>query len=149
MVKLKLYHFSETSITLFESYLSNRKQLVKFGNTVSNVLPVISGVPEGSILGPLLFLLYANEIPCCVEHKNIDMYADDTTLYACETTVESIQSKLQADLKNVNDWCTRYNMVINPTKSTCMVIKSKKKYCAELLHKINNTLIQNVKVLSC
>ena len=106
--------------------MSNRRQLVKFGNTVSNVLPVISGVPQGSILGPLLFLLYVNDIPWCVEHTNIDMYADDTTLYAFGITKESIQSKLQADLKNVNDWCTRNNMVINPTKSTFIVITSKK-----------------------
>ena len=62
-------------------YLSNRSQAVVLGGTTSNTLPVVSGVPQGSVLGPLLFLIYINQVASSVTYSNITMYADDIAMY--------------------------------------------------------------------
>ena len=96
--KLKLYHFSNNSSQLFESYVSNRRQMVKVGNVQSDMLTVKSGVPQGSILGPLLFLLYINDITFTCQEINLDVYADDSTLYESGFDLVEIHNKLQSNL---------------------------------------------------
>ena len=122
--KLKLYNFSNDALTFFESYLSKRTQLIAVDGVTSNMLKVTSGVPQGSILGPLLFLFYVNDLPLelCSE---TDMYADDTTLHIKGRNKDDIQSNLQLDLFKTQNWCNVNNMAINPTKTTCMIIGSR------------------------
>jgi hypothetical protein len=80
--KLKLYTFSNTSIKLFKSYLESRTKFIKYGNSHSNSGTVKSGVPQGPILGPLLFIFYVNDMPFNTTHSYIDINADDTTMHA-------------------------------------------------------------------
>ncbi len=143
--KLKLHHFSNRSLTLFQSYLRNRLQSVKHGNTISSPQTVTSGVPQGSILGPLLFLIYINDIDLLLDKSTIDLYADDSTLYVSGFSLLEIQTNLQNDLDSIFKWCTVNNMLINPSKSKCMLIGSKQNIrTKELRLKFNNMFIENV-----
>ena len=143
--KLKLYHFSNKAVNFFESYLSNRSQIVKIENVQSEKANITSGVPQGSILGPLLFLLYVNDLPLCLS-SDTDMYADDTTIHTTDVKLDCVQSKLQSDLYKVNRWCKINNMAINPKKTTCMILCTKQKHTNSkvLTLKIGNAEIENV-----
>ena len=79
--KLNYYGIGGVAYRLFHSYLSNRYQYVEFNGSISSTKVIDTGVPQGSILGPLLFLIYINDLPCVSPLFNMVMYADDTTLY--------------------------------------------------------------------
>ena len=148
--KLHLYHFSSKSIKLFSSYLSNRMQVIKVGNSISSTLKVTSGVPQGSILGPLLFLLYINDISYNITSGKIDLYADDSTLHESDKDLIILQNKLQINLDKIHRWCKVNNMSLHPTKSKCMIISTKNKFSQNKnlkLHlTIDNLCLENVTV---
>ena len=78
--KLKYYGLKGSTLNLFQSYLSNRKQYTEIEDTTSTILPIQVGVPQGSILGTILFIIYVNDLPQCSNKFDFIMYADDTTL---------------------------------------------------------------------
>lgn len=144
--KLKLHHFSDKSISLFTSYLSNRQQSIKVGKITSSSLCISSGVPQGSILGPILFLIYINDITIDNPEMNIDLFADDSTMHESSNNVHDIQIKLQQNINCITKWCKTNNMALNPTKSTCMLIGSsyRLKINNALKLTINNQILVNV-----
>ena len=75
------------SLEWFRSYLKNRQQYVSFQGTQSSVLEIDCGVPQGSVLGPLLFLIYMNDLPSCLKHSEVILFADDATLYASSKNI--------------------------------------------------------------
>ena len=84
-------------------YLSDRTQIVCVDGTCSDPQPVQSGVPQGSILGPLLFILYINDLPSCLQFSEVLMYADDTVIYFSGNSIPDIEMKLSLDLTNESD----------------------------------------------
>ena len=148
--KLKLYHFSPKTLSLFASYLSDRLQLVKNGLKTSDMLQVRSGVPQGSVLGPLLFILYINDISMVTKDCNLDLYADDSTLYYSDNDLSKIQTTLQNNICALISWCNDNNMCLNPSKTKCMLISTPHKHKQLLKGKttfnlyIDKTLIDTV-----
>jgi hypothetical protein len=104
--KLSNLGFSPSTVQSFNAYLSDRTQRIKVDNVLSDPLPIQYGVPQGSILGPLLFIIYINNISSVVNCCRVQLYADDTLLYVSSPSVNVIESKLSEDLERIN-----YNLV--------------------------------------
>ena len=98
IAKLEAYGFTRTTLKLVYSYLSNRVQRVKMGSTYSSPGHISIGVTQGSVLGPLLFKTFVNDLFCVELESEICNFADDTTIYACDTSVDSVMIKLESDL---------------------------------------------------
>ena len=125
--KLKLYKFSDSCIKWFTSYLQNRFRFVKFDDYTSDFGNLSCGVPHGSILGPLLFILFTNDLPLFVSDCSIDMFADDTTIYYINSNPLIIQTVLQNELNIITNWCHMNKLVMNPNKTKSMIICSQQK----------------------
>ena len=106
-----------TAYNLLRSYLTNREQFVELNDTASKTLHIITGVPQGSILGPLLFLIYINDFPLSSNFVKFIMYADDTTLYSqldnAEIANHDIELKINNELSNINDWLKINKLALN------------------------------------
>lgn len=108
------------------AYLCNRTQYVTVNNTNSDLLEVYSGVPQGSVLGPLLFLIYINDVVNCVEEGvKVRLFADDLVVYTCVRGTDD-QKLLDASLDKIAQWCVTWGMEINVSKTKCMTISHKK-----------------------
>ena len=100
---LRLYRVSDPSLSWFESYLSGRQQFVSIDGQRSDSLLIKQGVPQGSVLGPALFLLFVNDIPLHLTNSTVDIYADDTTITASAhfSDLCSMTQRLNSDLDAV------------------------------------------------
>ena len=115
--KLSMYNISGNLWLWFKNYLTNRFQFVSINNSHSYLLPVISGVPQGSILGPLLFILYMNDLHDVIYWSSALLFADDTKCFKHIKSPDDEQS-LQNDLHNLASWSVASHLSFNPSKST-------------------------------
>lgn len=140
--KLKIhFNFSENSCALISSYLENRCQFVAVGGVHSSVCNIPHGVPQGSLLGPLLFLLYVNDLYLYVEHSILLMYADDSTLVISAPNMDVAGRCLQSDLNAISSYCSRNRLLINSFKTKYML------FCCSNMNlelSINCDLIEHV-----
>ena len=120
--------FSKHSVNWFRSYLINRTFLVNLGNAFSQPACVSSGVPQGSILGPLLFLIYINDMSQAVK-CNLFLYADDTCLVCQHKDNNEIEKQLNKDFQSICDWFVNNKLSIHfgndKTKSILFATKFK------------------------
>ena len=107
--------------TAFTSYLEERSQRTTFRGHVSETLHVDQGLPQGSILGPLFFILFINDLPLCVK-SDIDMYADDSNITSTATCVTELNATLNDDFGNISTWCKEDRMAGNSSKTKSMLI---------------------------
>ena len=125
--KLEIYHTGESSPKWFQSYLGVRKQVVQFNKKHSSEGATTHSAPQGSLLGPLLFLVYINDLPLYTTSVNAYMFADDTCTSVHGKDAKTVCDKLQQEAKNISTWCGENKMIINVDKTNCMLIASQKK----------------------
>lgn len=123
---LKFIGLSDSAVALLNSYLSGRAQVVRLCGMTSDPLEITSGVPQGSILGPLLFTIYTHQFPQCVQYCNIHLYADDTQLYYSfdESDVAEAVDRINSDLQAIYDISIAHSLILNSNKSTAIVFGS-------------------------
>ena len=128
--KLNRYGFSNQTVELFRNYLSGRTQITVINNISSGSCEITCGVPQGSILGPLLFLLYINDIPKCQLVSNGRLFADDTNLTYCMLMMTSIRLFLfyiNDDLKILQNWLNMNKLSLNVMKTKYMFVASRQR----------------------
>ena len=144
IAKLNAYGFSHSSQSLLYSYLSNRWQRRKINYTFSLWTEILQGVPQGSILGPLLFNIYLNDLFFLDIESELCNYADDNTLYQCELSLNVLVEKLEKSAKSVIQWFGYNYMKLNESKCKLLISGNKKEI---IIASVGNTkLIESHKV---
>ena len=141
--KLRHYGTSGCSYELFRSYLSNRLQFVDFNGKMSTELAISTCVPQGSVLGPLLFLIYINDLPLVSNIFTMLMYADDTTLY-CNVNTNVTDDLLNCELSKICDWLGANKLALTVSKTKYMVFHTANKHVAYPKLNINGNDIERV-----
>ena len=142
----KLHHYGVRSKTLrwIQAFLRERTQQVILEGVFSSKAPVTSGVPQGTVVGPLLFLTYINDLPDVISHSQTRLFADDSLLYK-EIHNSSDQTKLQADLTALEDWEREWQMSFNPSKCSVMNITRNQPITPPANYTLHNQKLETTK----
>ena len=124
--KLSHYGIRGNPNNLINSFLSDRKQYVKLGDSHSNILETVLGTPQGSILSPLLFLVFINDIINCSNILQFHLFADDTCVYLNDANLESLYSILNTELGKIGRWVTANSLSLNVSKSVYLLFSGRK-----------------------
>ena len=136
LAKLPFYGIRGTSIAWLANYLQDRQQRVFMHNEyIYSEWGLIShGVPQGSILGPLLFCLYINDLPSCIPNCKIHLFADDTSIQCSSPSVAEIEHSLQKDLNAVHVWMNANRLKLNTAKTFAMLIGTRQRLYAQRIN---------------
>uniref|UniRef100_A0A8C5WJ41 Reverse transcriptase domain-containing protein n=1 Tax=Leptobrachium leishanense TaxID=445787 RepID=A0A8C5WJ41_9ANUR len=129
--KLKNSGIGDSTLTWFQSYVSDRSQSVSISDSTSLPLPVTCGVPQGSILGPLLFTIFINDLPNVCKASTVHMYADDTVIYTSKPNLPQLEAVLQEQFTGVEKWIANNKLFLNTDKTVAMLFGT-----APKLHKL-------------
>ena len=133
--KLELYGITGSALSMIRSYLSDRNKKCQLGDLVSTERRVTCGIPQGSILGPLFFLVYINDLPECLNQATPRLFADDTNLTVAGESIQEIELNMNSDLACINEWLLANKLSLNVTKTEFILIGS--------AHKLNNLVIHS------
>ena len=141
--KLKCYGIRGVVNSWFESYLSSRMQFVEMDNCRSSRIPIKCGVPQGSILGPLLYLIYVNDISNSC-NGNILSFADDTTLLMSNSHLQTLYAQVNQEINNLFTWFCANKLSLNANKTKYILIRPKQKRCDLSTLNINNMVLNRI-----
>ena len=159
--KLRAYGLDDNSVKLINPYLHCRLRRVKLNGNFSNWRTVNSRVPQESLLGPLFFNTFINDINFFCDNSSLRLYADDTTLYASNSSLNLLEIKINQDLASISDWLTLNYLTVNSTKTKAIILGNcdtfptfmlkneaiEQKECLELLGvTIDSTLSMNLHI---
>ena len=149
--KLNHYGFRGIINDWFSSYLKNRTQTTQVGQHISDKVIITCGVPQGSVLGPLLFLLYVNDIHKCSKKLRFYLFADDTNILYADKNVKALETTINVELQKLYVWLTANRLTLNTKKSKFIVfipiknsLLTSQKFACLIMNKIN-TLISSLK----
>ena len=125
--KLKCYNISHDTLIMIQSFLTNRRQLVQIDTKQSSFRLQKYGVPQGSILGPLLFTLYINDLPLSIDNGLCELFADDTTTHASHRDIHCVSKQLQENVNKMTKWTEFNHMALNPKKNKSMLVTTPQK----------------------
>ena len=126
IAELKTSDFDHYTVRYVYSYLKNRKQCVKINDTYSDLLNIISGVPQGSIVGPILFNIFFNDFFYVTLVASADNYADDNTLTSFVKTLEDLIKKLEHECEVALTWIRNNKMMVNPNRFQAILLNKSK-----------------------
>ena len=125
--KLENYGIRGIALSWITSYLNNRKQFVQFNNVNSSENIIKCGIPQGSILGPLLFILYINDISNASNLLRFILFADDTNVYYSGKNTSDVNNVLNQEMEKVSDWLIANQLSINLKKTNYVIFKPRQK----------------------
>ena len=137
MVDHSMYGLSDNARNWFLSYLSGRIQMTRVKGTLSGSRDMKCGVPQGSILGPLLFIVYINDLSVYLNECRVSLYADDTALYATSESYIDLMLALRIDMATVTEWLKLNKLTLNVGKTKLMIFGSQRK-----LNRINEVKLE-------
>ena len=141
--KLNYYGIRGATLNWLQSYISNRQQCVQIGNSQSDFMNTDCGVPQGSVLGPLLFLIYINDIAESSQLLVFHLFADDTSIFFKHKDVSQMEEILNTELEKVSNWLIANKLSLNVSKSNVLVFRSKSANSDKILNlKINGQSLE-------
>ena len=153
LYKLEHYGFRGIFLEWFKNYLSNRKQYVSYNSCDSELKDIVCGVPQGSILGPLLFILYVNDITNTSDMLEFILFADDTTILYLHPNIENQINRINKKLKEVSNWFKTNKLSVNASKTNYMILGTPRMVSNMDEFNVNvildSTALEKVKVFGC
>ena len=127
LAKLNCYQFNADSLKWFSSYFYGRYQQVSISGKMSANKHIKTGVPQGSVLGPLLFMIYINDLALETNKSVLDFFADDLTMSVTGTSAATISQDLNTDIAHIVEWCSNNQMVVHTGKTKAMLVSTSQK----------------------
>ena len=134
--KMKIYRIKNENFQWIQNYLTNRQQSTIVNGIASDKMDITCGVPQGSILGPLLFLIYINDLSCIATNTSMYLYADDTVLLTNDDNIDDCKNSMQRDIIKIANWCRSNKLSLNIKKTKCMLFGSRER--------LKNTVCPNI-----